>query len=41
MKTLIRFFKDCDKNVYGLPTAFFKYLFENKGNPYDFLPSFF
>jgi len=41
MKTLIRLVKDCDKNIVFMePTAFFKYLLENQGNPFDLFSSF-
>ena len=42
MKTLIRFIKDYDKNSVFMDCQMhlFKYLFEKKGSPFDFLPSF-
>ena len=42
MKTLIRIFKNYDKNIVFMDCQIhlFKYLFEKKGNPFDFLRSF-
>ena len=41
IKTLIRMSKDNDKNMFrDCQMHFFKYLFEKKGDPFDFRPSF-
>ena len=42
MKTVIICFKDYNKNIVlrDCQTNYFQYLFEKKGDPFDFLPSF-
>jgi len=42
MKTLIRIVKYYDKNIVLKDSLmqFFKYIFEKKGGPFDYIPSF-